>query len=73
MTPLPPGPVPPAPRWSYARPYPPPPDPERDAVLYGQSAAFVTAVRPAAEVLRTICDDAESILRTRPGAVLDPP
>jgi nitronate monooxygenase len=54
-------------------PFQTPPDPERDAVLYGQSAAFVTAVRPAAEVLRTICDDAESILRTRPGAVLDPP
>ena len=54
-------------------PFQTPPDPDTDGVLYGQSAAFVTAVRPAAEVLRTICADAESILRTRPGAVLDPP
>ena len=39
-------------------------------VLYGQSAAFVTAVRPAAEVVRTICDEAESILRSRPSQLL---
>jgi len=35
------------------------------AVLYGQSAGAVPAVRPAAEVVRTICDDAERILRER--------
>ncbi|HZQ83948.1 MAG TPA: nitronate monooxygenase, partial [Acidimicrobiales bacterium] len=37
---------------------------------YGQSAAFVDAVRPAADVLRTVCGDAETILRTRPQALL---
>ena len=47
-----------------------PPDPDTDAVLYGQSAAFVTAVRPAAEVLHTICNDAEAILRNRPSQLL---
>jgi nitronate monooxygenase len=46
------------------------PDPDVDAVLYGQSAAFVSAVRPAAEIVRTVCDDAEEILRTRPGHLL---
>ncbi len=53
-----------------ANPFVAPPDPERDEVLYGQGAGFVTAVRPAAEVLRTMCDDAEAILRTRPGRLL---
>ncbi len=47
-----------------------PPNPDNDQILYGQSAAFVNAVRPAADVVRTICDDAESILRTRPSQVL---
>jgi nitronate monooxygenase len=51
-------------------PFQQPPDPDTDAVLYGQSAAFVTAVRPAAEVLHTICADAESILRSRPPSLL---
>lgn len=51
-------------------PFDQPPDPETDQVLYGQSAAFVAAVRPAADVLRTICDDAEKILRSRPGQLL---
>ena len=54
-------------------PFAEPPDPDRDDVLYGQGAGFVTAVRPAADVLRTICDDAESILRSRPATLLDPP
>ena len=31
----------------------------------GQSAAFIHSVRPAAEVLRTICDEAEQQLRRR--------
>lgn len=31
----------------------------------GQSAAFITTVRPAAEVLRTVCDEAEQQLRRR--------
>jgi nitronate monooxygenase len=51
-------------------PFADPPDPDTDSVLYGQSAAFVDAVRPAADVLRTICADAEAILRTRPSALL---
>jgi nitronate monooxygenase len=54
-----------------SNPFDNPPDPDTDAVLYGQSAAFVTAVRPAAEVLQHICADAEAILRTRPASVLD--
>jgi nitronate monooxygenase len=47
-----------------------PPDPDTSAVLYGQAAGFVTAIRPAADVIRTISDDAERILRSRPQAVL---
>jgi len=35
------------------------------AILYGQSAGAVPAVRSAAEVLCTICDDAEHLLRAR--------
>jgi nitronate monooxygenase len=57
----------------YAVPPPSPdkqPDPDTDAVIYGQSAALVTAVRPAAEVLHTICQEAESILRSRPSQLL---
>ena len=53
-----------------AVPFGKPPDPDTDAVLYGQSAAFVDAVRPAADVVRTICADAEAILRNRPSALL---
>ncbi len=45
-------------------------DPEARAVLYGQGAGLVPAVRPAAEVLRAVCDDAERILRTRPGSLV---
>src|SRR5436190_7208268 len=50
----------------------PPPDPDSDAVLYGQSAAFVPAVRPAADVVHTICAAAEATLRIRPASLLDP-
>jgi nitronate monooxygenase len=46
------------------------PDPDTDMVLYGQAAAFVNAVRPAAEVVRGICADAESVLRSRPAQIL---
>ena len=35
-------------------------------MLYGQAAGAVTAVRPAADVVREICDDAERLLRERP-------
>jgi len=45
-------------------------DADDRAVLYGQSAAAVRAVRPAADVLRSICEDAERILRERAAAVL---
>lgn len=38
-------------------------DPEVVDVAYGQGAGAVDAVRPAADVLRAICDDAERILR----------
>ena len=51
-------------------PFRDPPNPDRDEVVYGQGAGFVTAVRPAAEVLRRICDDAEAILRSRPSQLL---
>jgi len=46
------------------------PDPDTSAVLYGQSAAFVNSVRPAAEVVRSISDEAELILNSRPRALL---
>ncbi|HKY76194.1 MAG TPA: nitronate monooxygenase [Acidimicrobiia bacterium] len=47
------------------------PDPDHDQILYGQSAAFVSAIRPAADVLHTICADAEAVLRNRPSQLLD--
>ena len=43
-----------------------PPEPLR----YGPAAGFVPAVRPAAEVVRSISAGAEAILRARPGALL---
>jgi nitronate monooxygenase len=46
-------------------------DPETAPVLYGQSARFVRAIRPAAEVVATVREEAERILRTRPAALLD--
>jgi nitronate monooxygenase len=51
-------------------PFQAPPDPDSDGVLYGQGAGLVPAVRPAGDVLRTMCDDAETILRTRPPQLL---
>src|SRR4051794_39228174 len=39
-------------------------------VYYGQSARFVDEVRPAADVVRWICDDAERVLRERPGVLV---
>jgi nitronate monooxygenase len=38
-------------------------DPETASVYLGQSAASVTGIRPAAQVLRDICGDAEQLLR----------
>ena len=40
------------------------------AILYGQSAGAVPAIRTAAKVVRQICDDAERILRNRPKSLL---
>ncbi len=48
-----------------ANPFDQPPDPDVDSVLYGQGAGHVKQVRPAADVLRTICTDAEAAIRTR--------
>lgn len=55
---------------SGANPFEAPPDPETSAVLYGQSAGLVDDIRPAADVLQRVCDEAERILRTRAGQVL---
>jgi nitronate monooxygenase len=40
-------------------------DPEATPVLMGQSAGFIPAIRPAADVIETICADAEAILKRR--------
>jgi nitronate monooxygenase len=45
--------------------------PDRIPHYFGQGAAAVQAVRPAAEVVREICDDAERILRDRARQLLD--
>ncbi|NNE11316.1 MAG: nitronate monooxygenase [Ilumatobacter sp.] len=57
-------------RSPETNPFEQPPDPETDSVLYGESAGAVTAIRPAAEVVRTMCDEAEALLRERPPALL---
>lgn len=44
--------------------------PTTRAVLYGQSAAFVDAVRPAGDVVRQISGDAERVLRERAPSLL---
>jgi nitronate monooxygenase len=53
-----------------AVPFENPPDPDTEPILYGQSAGFVTAVRPAGEVVHTVCQEAEAILRARPPQLL---
>ncbi len=40
------------------------------AVLFGQSAGMIDSIRPAAEVVRSMSEEAERILRTRPEALL---
>jgi nitronate monooxygenase len=47
-------------------------DPNIAALAMGQSAAFVDAIRPAADVVRSICADAERILQERAKGVLAP-
>lgn len=44
--------------------------PATPPLLYGQSARFVRKVQPAADVVRTISRDAETLLRTRPDALV---
>ena len=44
-------------------------DPAVSTALYGESAGSVTGVRPAAEVVQRLCDDAEALLRERRGIV----
>ncbi len=41
------------------------------ATLMGQSSAFVGAIKPAAEVLRNVCEEAEMFLRNRMANLLD--
>jgi nitronate monooxygenase len=48
-------------------------DPEVTTMLYGQSAASVRAVRSAAEIVRSVCDDAAALLRNRLPTLLDDP
>ena len=43
-------------------------DPDNDAVRYGQSAAFVDEIRPAAEVIRDVVDGASQVLQSRLGS-----
>jgi nitronate monooxygenase len=45
-------------------------DAEVESVWMSQGAGLISAVRPAAEVVRSICDDAEGLLRERPGQIL---
>ncbi len=45
-------------------------DIETSELHYGLSARFVPAIRPAAEVLQSMCDDAQQILRARPAELL---
>jgi nitronate monooxygenase len=47
-------------------------DPDEMALHFGQGAGSVNAVRPAAEVVISICDEAEGILRERAGIVTAP-
>ncbi|MFG2855475.1 hypothetical protein ACGFZ9_33175 [Streptomyces mirabilis] len=39
-------------------------------IIYGQSASFVDGVRPAADVVRAISDEAAAILDSRPRSLL---
>ncbi|MFE6739667.1 NAD(P)H-dependent flavin oxidoreductase [Streptomyces tubercidicus] len=56
-----------------ANPLGAPPDPDASEIIYGQSAVFVDGVRPAADVLGTICAEAESLLDSRPRSLLGRP
>ncbi|MET7898272.1 NAD(P)H-dependent flavin oxidoreductase [Streptomyces mirabilis] len=56
-----------------ANPFGTPPDPDTGEIIYGQSASFVDGVRPAADVVRAISDEAEAILDSRPRSLLGRP
>jgi nitronate monooxygenase len=45
-------------------------DPEMTAVYMGQSVSFVNSIRPAKDVLASLCNDAENVLRTRATSLL---
>lgn len=45
-------------------------DPDKDSLWMGQAAGLVKAIRPAGEIVREIGEEAERILRERPGAIL---
>jgi nitronate monooxygenase len=45
-------------------------DPELTSIAMGQSAASVHGIRPAADVVRSVCDDAERLLRERTSQLL---
>lgn len=47
------------------------PDPATDHIPFGPSAGMVDGIHPAAEVMQRMCADAEHLLRTRPGSILD--
>jgi len=55
---------------SPANPFEAPPDPDTGQVIYGQSSRFVKGIRPAGEVVRSISEEAERILRSRPQSLL---
>ena len=44
--------------------------PTGEAVLYGQSAAFVTEIRSAADLVHQLVNETEQVLRQRPSALL---
>jgi nitronate monooxygenase len=46
---------------------------ETRELIYGQSAGSVDHIRPAAEVVHSICEDAEVHLRSRPSSLLAEP
>jgi nitronate monooxygenase len=45
-------------------------DPEVESLWVGQGAGFVRQIRPAAEIVTSISDAAERILRQRPSQIL---
>ncbi|SDS18521.1 NAD(P)H-dependent flavin oxidoreductase [Actinopolymorpha singaporensis] len=56
-----------------AEPFAAPPEPDTSEIMYGQSAVFVDSIRPAAEVVCAISGEAETILDSRPRALLGRP